>query len=164
VNCAPPTLSPPTANAGLDQTVASGATVTLDGSGSADAEGPITGWRWLQTDGPPVVLDLTDPARPSFLAPRVAAATALAGVGALVAAGNSALSGLTDLVIVAAARGAALERRLADHTAFPLGGWPRSTTLAPADASGSAGEGAEGRRSVPGGPDTATDGGGSVGP
>jgi hypothetical protein len=56
-----------------------------------------------------------------------AAGIALAGVGALVAAGSSALSSLGDITTAATARGAALDRRLADSSAFPLGAWPRST-------------------------------------
>ena len=57
----------------------------------------------------------------------VAAGIALAGVGALVAAGSSALSSLNETTVVATARAGALDRRLADSTAFPLGAWPRST-------------------------------------
>ncbi|MDT7580594.1 MAG: hypothetical protein QOK35_1858 [Pseudonocardiales bacterium] len=56
-----------------------------------------------------------------------AAGIALAGVGAVVAAGSSALSSLGGITTAAAARGAALDRRLADSSAFPLGAWPRST-------------------------------------
>jgi hypothetical protein len=56
-----------------------------------------------------------------------AAGIALAGVGALVAAGSSALSSLGDITTAARARSAALDRRLADSSAFPLGAWPRST-------------------------------------
>jgi hypothetical protein len=45
--------------------------VALDGSDSFDPDDdPIT-WSWLQTAGPPVVLNLTDPARPTFTAPLV---------------------------------------------------------------------------------------------
>lgn len=62
-----------------------------------------------------------------------AAGLALAGVGALVGAGSAALSSLTDITLAAATRGAALDRRLADDTAFPLGAWPRSTAAAPGD-------------------------------
>jgi hypothetical protein len=58
----------------------------------------------------------------------VAVGAGLAGMAALVTAGNSALSGLTDVVVVAATRSATLERRLADSGAFPMGAWPRSTT------------------------------------
>ena len=57
-----------------------------------------------------------------------AAGIALAGVGALVAAGDEALAGLTEITTVAAARSAGLHRRLVDSSAFPHGAWPRSTT------------------------------------
>ena len=57
-----------------------------------------------------------------------AAGIALAGVGALVAAGDEALSGLTKITTLAAARSAGLHRRLVDSSAFPHGAWPRSTT------------------------------------
>ncbi len=59
--------------------------------------------------------------------PPVAGAIALAGVTALVTAGSSALSGLSEITLTAADRSAALARRLADSTAFPHGAWPRST-------------------------------------
>jgi hypothetical protein len=62
------------------------------------------------------------------------AGIALAGVGALVVAGNSAVSNLTEVTSATAARGAALERRLADSSAFPLGHWPRSTAGISTDA------------------------------
>jgi hypothetical protein len=62
------------------------------------------------------------------------AGLALAGVGALVVAGNSALSNLTEITSAAAARAGALERRLADGTAFPEGRWPRSTSGISTDA------------------------------
>jgi uncharacterized repeat protein (TIGR01451 family) len=42
---------PPTADAGEDQTVDEGVTVTLDGSGSADADDGIQSYRWTQTAG-----------------------------------------------------------------------------------------------------------------
>ena len=41
----------PVANAGADQTVASGATVALDGSGSEDPDGTITAFGWVRTGG-----------------------------------------------------------------------------------------------------------------
>jgi hypothetical protein len=71
----------------------------------------------------------------------LAPAAALAGVGALVTAGNAALSGLTELTLVTTARTAALERRLSDHTAFPAGVWPRSTVGT--DASVTDGDGSD---------------------
>jgi hypothetical protein len=65
-----------------------------------------------------------------------AAGLALAGVGALVAAGNEALTSLTHVSTTAAARSAALCRRTADSTAFPFGTWPRSTVPVRRDAGG----------------------------
>jgi len=60
---------PPTADSGPDQQVQSGATVTLDGSGSADEEGGALAYSWMQISGPPVVLSNFNSSRPSFQAP-----------------------------------------------------------------------------------------------
>lgn len=59
---------PPVASAGPDQTVAAEATVCLAGSGG-DPEGASVSYRWLQIDGPAVVLDDWWAATPSFAAP-----------------------------------------------------------------------------------------------
>ena len=42
---------PPIANAGPDQVVASGGTILLDGSGSIDNDGSVTGYHWWRTGG-----------------------------------------------------------------------------------------------------------------
>jgi hypothetical protein len=61
---------PPVADAGLDQSAAPGATVTLDASGSADPDGNLPlAYGWTQTDGPPVTLDDRTAVSPSFVAP-----------------------------------------------------------------------------------------------
>ena len=60
---------PPTANAGADQTVAEGASVTLDGSGSSDSEGENLTYAWTQVGTPMVSLSDADTATPTFTAP-----------------------------------------------------------------------------------------------
>ncbi len=67
---------PPTADAGPDQTVSPGATVTLDGSGSSDPDGDglVSGsYTWTQTSGPTVTLNNNSDFDPSFTAPASAA-------------------------------------------------------------------------------------------
>ncbi|MGH8593310.1 MAG: PKD domain-containing protein [Gammaproteobacteria bacterium] len=68
---APATNTPPVANAGPDQSVAVGATVTLDGSGSSDADGNPLSFRWSLVSAPNTSLaSLSDAAaaKPSFVA------------------------------------------------------------------------------------------------
>ena len=67
VNVADASVSP-VADAGPDQTVALGASVTLDGTGST---GSITSYDWIQTDGTLVQLAGANTATPTFTAPNV---------------------------------------------------------------------------------------------
>jgi len=66
---------PPVANAGADQSVESGATVTLDGSASSDADGTITAYLWEQVSGPVVTLSNAETATASFVVPTVTETT-----------------------------------------------------------------------------------------
>ena len=66
---------PPTANAGVDQSVFSGATVTLTGTCS-DTDGTIASCVWTQTAGPAVTLSGSG-STVSFTAPSVTATTTL---------------------------------------------------------------------------------------
>lgn len=68
----------PIADAGDDQLVDAGAAVTLDGSGSADAENPAAlEYAWVQVGGPEASLAGADTATPRFTAPAVAEDTEL---------------------------------------------------------------------------------------
>ncbi|TRD14193.1 PKD domain-containing protein [Palleronia caenipelagi] len=69
---APPNTAP-TANAGGDDTVASGTAVTLDGNGSsANDAGQLLSYSWVQTGGPAVTLSGATTATPGFTAPTLA--------------------------------------------------------------------------------------------
>ena len=61
----------PEADAGGDQSVESGSTVTLDGSGSRDPDGDALDYSWRQTGGPSVELADADSASATFEAPEV---------------------------------------------------------------------------------------------
>jgi hypothetical protein len=64
----------PVADAGVDQVATEGDTVQLDATGSTDADGSIVGYYWHQTAGPGVLLSSIIHARPTFVAPAIAAA------------------------------------------------------------------------------------------
>jgi len=71
-NSKPPTsASPPVADAGPDQTVDEGVTVTLDGSNSSDPDNDISSYQWNQTGGLSVSLSNSSAARPTFKSPDV---------------------------------------------------------------------------------------------
>ena len=65
----------PTANAGADQTVNSGAVVSLKGSGS-DADDGIAAYQWRQTSGTTVALTGAQTTQASFTAPNIASGSA----------------------------------------------------------------------------------------
>ena len=59
----------PVADAGVDQSVTEGDTVTLNGTGSTDADGDPISYQWTQTAGTTVTLSSTTAAQPTFTAP-----------------------------------------------------------------------------------------------
>ncbi|WP_344175352.1 PKD domain-containing protein [Kribbella lupini] len=59
----------PVANAGTAQTVTTGTAVTLDGSGSRDADNDPLTYTWTQTGGPAVTLSSRTVQKPTFTAP-----------------------------------------------------------------------------------------------
>jgi hypothetical protein len=62
---------PPVANAGPDQTVNEGTTVTLSGLNSTDPNRAALSYLWQQIDGPAVTLSNPASAQPDFAAPQV---------------------------------------------------------------------------------------------
>jgi LmbE family N-acetylglucosaminyl deacetylase/ribosomal protein L14 len=76
VNDAPGANQPPTANAGLDQSVDEGTAVSLPGSGT-DPDGTIAAYAWTQIAGPGVTLTNANTATASFTAPAVTVNTLL---------------------------------------------------------------------------------------
>ncbi len=58
----------PVADAGPDQTVNQGASVTLNGAGSDDPDGDTVAYNWMQTNGAPVTLSDSTAAQPRFTA------------------------------------------------------------------------------------------------
>ncbi|MEK7153027.1 MAG: Ig-like domain-containing protein, partial [Patescibacteria group bacterium] len=72
-----PVNDAPVANAGTNQSVDSDSAVTLDGSGSSDADGDALTYQWVQTAGTPVTLVSVTSVKPTFTAPTVSTVTAL---------------------------------------------------------------------------------------
>ncbi|MDA3898362.1 MAG: S8 family serine peptidase [Desulfobacteraceae bacterium] len=68
---------PPTANAGVDQSVKEGETVKLDGTSSTDADGTISTYSWTQSDNTGIAIELSNPSagKPTFTAPDIDSAT-----------------------------------------------------------------------------------------
>jgi microcystin-dependent protein len=62
---------PPIANAGVDETVTEGSTVTLDGSGSSDSDISTLSYQWTQINGISVTLNNSNTSVASFTAPQV---------------------------------------------------------------------------------------------
>lgn len=71
------TNQPPIADAGNNQSVTSGETVTLNATGSRDSDGQIVSYEFQQVDGPAVSLQHPETATPQFSAPDVGEKTML---------------------------------------------------------------------------------------
>ena len=109
-NCGfPPAGAPPTANAGLAQTVTSGATVTLDGSASTDPNSLAIAWNWTQVAGTTVTLNTFFATKPTFTAPAVVApATSLTLMFQLIVTNSDGLQSNPSLVTITVTPAAAV--------------------------------------------------------
>lgn len=98
----------PTANAGADQTVSTGITVTLNGSSSfdEDPDQDIT-YKWEQISGTPVTLSDDTSAQPSFTAPSNPAVLTFQ----LTVTDNWAVSSLADSVTITVSGGDSIPTR-----------------------------------------------------
>jgi hypothetical protein len=76
-SASPPANRAPTASAGMNLSVTSGAPVMLDGSGSSDPDGDPLTYQWTQNAGPTVTLSSTTASRPTFTAPSVSSMSSL---------------------------------------------------------------------------------------
>ena len=110
VTAAAPPNDPPVADAGPAQTVQTGAEVTLDGSGSADADGTIAMYRWRQISGTQVVLSNVAGASPTFTAPSQNDSLGFA----LTVTDDDGASDTATVVITVAAAGETVEPPVAD--------------------------------------------------
>lgn len=86
---------PPTANAGVDQTILVGNLVTLNGTGSTDPDGTIASYLWSQTAGTAVTLSSTTTASPTFTP-----ATAGVRTFSLVVTDDGGATSTADLVTI----------------------------------------------------------------
>jgi hypothetical protein len=66
---------PPAADAGADQSVSAGVSVTLDGSASSDPDSAISSYQWRQTAGPSVTLSNASGQQAVFSAPNITSAS-----------------------------------------------------------------------------------------
>src|SRR5579872_1806085 len=97
---------PPVAQAGNAQTVNKRTTVTLDGSGSSDADGHALTYAWSQVGGAAVTLSSASSPKPTFTAPGVSGALTFSLVvnnGQLASAASTVVITVINRVPVASA-------------------------------------------------------------
>jgi len=118
----------PTANAGADQTVEEGTSVTLDGSRSSDPDLNSLNFTWTQVSGPSVTLVNRLSETPSFTAPRLSSESATL-VFRLVVNDGSAPPSAPDEVAVQVLDTGVLEVSKAPREAIVSAGTLRAGTV-----------------------------------
>ena len=112
-------------DAGSDQVVTSGQTVTLDGSGSSSTEGRELSFYWRQLSGPTVALENADSDKATFVAPTVTSETAMRFALMVTEAGTYSRSMDTVLVTVKpapVATGVTVSGVVTDTNSTPISG------------------------------------------
>ena len=90
----------PVADAGGDQVVNEGSTVTLSGALSFDTDGDPLSFRWIQTSGTPVVLAGADTATPIFIAPALAGGTGSVALSFALTVFDGGLNGSAEARVI----------------------------------------------------------------
>jgi hypothetical protein len=123
---------PPVANAGLDQTVETGATVTLDASGSADILGDPLTYMWTMTvkpAGSKAVLSNPTSRVTSFFVDLPGTYTASLTVT------NGTMSSGSDEIIITAS-GPVNSGLFKPYVTYPTGSWPESVAIGDVNGDG----------------------------
>lgn len=90
----------PASNAGPDQTVASAASVTLNGATSSDADSDPLTYAWTQTSGTSVTLSSTTAFQPTFTAPTLAVGASNATLVFSLVVNDGTVSSTADTVTI----------------------------------------------------------------
>lgn len=94
-----PANAAPTADAGTAQTVAGRSVVSLDATGSSDADGDPLTYGWVQTSGPSVSLSDATAAQPTFTAPQGATSSQVLSFEVTVSDGVASSTATVDITI-----------------------------------------------------------------
>ncbi len=90
---------PPVADAGDNQTIASGGKVTLNGTKSYDPEEQAIAYEWIQTGGTSIALSAATVSKPTFTAPTVAIGQSVTLIFELTVTDSKAISAVDTCLV-----------------------------------------------------------------